>query len=77
MKERWVKVGSAPDETRALMMEGILRSADIPVLIQRGAGFDAPDFLAAGPRNVLVPSDFYEAATELLDDTTGSGSWFP
>jgi hypothetical protein len=77
MKEKWVKVGSAPDEARALMMEGLLRSSDIPVLIQRGAGFDAPDFLSLGPRNILVPSDFYEAATEILEDTTGSGSWFP
>lgn len=75
MKERWTKVASAPNEMQAMMMEGLLREADIPVLIQRAEGFDAPEFLAGGPRTLLVPGDFLEAATEILEDTTGIGSW--
>lgn len=73
----WVKVGSAANETSALMMEGILREAGIPALIQRATGFDAPDFLAAGPRDVLVPAPDLEEAQRLLEDTTGLGSWAP
>lgn len=71
----WVKVGDAPNETLALMMEGLLRDADIPVLIRRSAGFDVPDFLAAGPREVLVPEDALPEAREIVEDTMGSGSW--
>jgi hypothetical protein len=73
----WVKVGSAANETSALMMEGILREAGIPALIRRATGFDIPDFLAAGPRDVLVPASDLEEARRLLQDTTGLGSWAP
>jgi hypothetical protein len=43
-----VKVAAAPDESVALLMDGVLKDAGIPSLIQRAAGFDAPDFLSAG-----------------------------
>jgi hypothetical protein len=35
-------------------------------MLRRTAGFDVPDFLAAGPRDVLVPEAGAEAARELL-----------
>lgn len=73
--EGWVKVAAAPNETLALVMKGLLDEAGIPVLIQRGGGFDIPDFLSAGPRDVLVPHLFVTEARELLEDTTGFGSW--
>ncbi len=73
--EQWVKVAAAPNETLALVMKGLLDEAGIPVLIQRGGGFDIPDFLSAGPRDVLVPHLFAAEARELLEDTTGFGSW--
>jgi hypothetical protein len=44
-----VKVAAAPDESVALLMDGVLKDAGIPSLIQRAVGFDAPDFLSAGP----------------------------
>jgi hypothetical protein len=72
-----MKVSSAPNETVALLMEGVLNDANIPALIQRAAGFDIPDFLAAGPRDVLVPEIIFEEARQLLEDTTGLGSWAP
>ncbi|MEW6635632.1 MAG: DUF2007 domain-containing protein [Actinomycetota bacterium] len=75
--DEWVKVGSAPNETTALMMEGVLREVGIPALVRRGAGFDVPDFLAAGPRDVLVPARDHEEARRILEDTTGLGSWSP
>jgi hypothetical protein len=75
--ERWVKVAAAPDETVALLMDGLLRDAGIPSLIQRAAGFDAPDFLAAGPRDVLVPDSLLSEAKQVLENTTGLGSYAP
>jgi predicted esterase len=77
MEERWVKVAAAPDESVALLMDGVLKDAGIPSLIQRAAGFDAPDFLAAGPRDVLVPASLVEEAKQILEDTTGLGSYAP
>jgi hypothetical protein len=77
MVERWVKVAAAPDESVALLMDGVLKDAGIPSLIQRAAGFDAPDFLAAGPRDVLVPGSLAEEAKQVLEDTTGLGSYAP
>ncbi len=77
MSERWVKVAAAPDESVALLMDGVLKDAGIPSLIQRAPGFDAPDFLAAGPRDVLVPGSLVEEAKQVLEDTTGLGSYAP
>jgi predicted esterase len=77
MAERWVKVAAAPSETEALLMDGVLKDAGIPSLIQRAAGFDAPDFLSAGPRDVLVPGSLVEEAKQVLEDTTGLGSYVP
>ena len=76
-ERRWEKVASAPNETVALMMQGLLREAGIPVLVQRASGFDVPDFLAAGPRDVLVPVPELEDARQILEDTTGLGSLAP
>jgi hypothetical protein len=72
-----VKVAVAPNETSALMMEGILKDAGIPSLTQRAPGFDAPDFLSAGPRDVLVPDSLLGEAMQILEDTTGLGSYVP
>ena len=77
MAERWVKVAAAPDESVELLMDGVLKDAGIPSLIKRAAGFDAPDFLSAGPRDVLVPASLVEEARQILEDTTGLGSYAP
>ncbi len=77
MEDRWVKVAVAPNETDALLMDGVLKDAGVPSLIQRASGFDAPDFLSAGPRDVLVPGSLFEEAKRLLEDTTGLGSYVP
>jgi hypothetical protein len=77
MVERWVKVAAAPNETDAQMMEGMLKDAGIPALIQRAPGFDIPDFLSAGPRDVLVPDSSLEEARQILEDSTGLGTYVP
>jgi hypothetical protein len=38
----------------------------VPSLLRRSAGFDVPDFLAAGPRDVLVPESGLATAREVL-----------
>jgi pimeloyl-ACP methyl ester carboxylesterase len=48
------------------MIQGILLDQGIPSVLRRTRGFDVPDFLAAGPRDVMVPESGYEAARELL-----------
>jgi pimeloyl-ACP methyl ester carboxylesterase len=48
------------------MIQGMLLDQGIPSLLRRTRGFDVPDFLAAGPRDVLVPESGYQAARELL-----------
>jgi hypothetical protein len=50
------------------LIQGILLDQGIPSILRRTRGFDVPDFLAAGPRDVLVPESGYEAARELLRD---------
>ncbi len=50
------------------LIQGILLDQGIPSILRRTRGFDVPDFLAAGPRDVLVPESGYERARELLSD---------
>ena len=63
---RLVKVAYARNLPEAEMIEGLLRQNGIESITQRNRGFDVPDFLAAGPRDVLVPEDDAERARELL-----------
>ena len=50
----------------AELIQGILLEEGIPSLLRRSGGFDVPDFLAAGPRDVMVPASGVETARELL-----------
>jgi hypothetical protein len=48
------------------MIKVRLEGVGIPVLLVRSGGFDVPDFLAAGPRDIMVPADREAEARELL-----------
>jgi len=61
-----VKVARADSQAEAEFIEGMLLEEGIPSLLRRSRGFDVPDFLAAGPRDVLVPQSGAEAAREAL-----------
>ena len=61
-----VRVAGARNLAEAQLMQGILLEEGIPSVERRARGFDVPDFLAAGPRDILVPQAGYEAARELL-----------
>jgi hypothetical protein len=61
-----VTVAGARNQAEAELIQGMLLEEGIPSILRRTAGFDVPDFLAAGPRDVLVPAAGAEAAQELL-----------
>jgi hypothetical protein len=64
-----VKVAFARTQPEAEMMQGLLRESGIDSLLKRSRGFDAPEFMAAGPHDVLVDSDLATKAKQLLADT--------
>ncbi len=61
-----VKAAYARNQAEAELIQGILLEEGIPSVERRARGFDVPDFLAAGPRDILVPRSAYEPARELL-----------
>jgi Putative prokaryotic signal transducing protein len=61
-----VRVARAQNQPEAELLQGLLLEEGIPSLVRRSGGFDVPDFLAAGPRDVLVPRGGEAAARELL-----------
>jgi hypothetical protein len=61
-----VRVATARNQAEAELLEGLLLEEGIPSLVRRTGGFDVPDFLASGPRELLVPAAGAELARELL-----------
>jgi len=61
-----VRVAGARNQAEAEFIQGLLLEEGVPSLLRRSAGFDVPDYLAAGPRDVLVPEAGVEAAREVL-----------
>jgi hypothetical protein len=63
-----MRVTGGRNLSEAELIQGILLDQGIPSILRRTRGFDVPDFLAAGPRDVMVPESGYEAARRLLSD---------
>jgi uncharacterized protein YbaR (Trm112 family) len=63
---RLVRVVGARNQAEAEFIQGMLLEEGVPSLLRRSAGFDVPDFLAAGPRDVLVPEAAVATAREVL-----------
>ena len=61
-----VRVAGGRNQSEAEMIQGMLLEEGIPSILRRSRGFDVPDFLAAGPRDVMVPESGYEYARDLL-----------
>lgn len=61
-----IRVTGARNLADGEMIQSILLDNGIPSMLRRTRGFDVPDFLAGGPRDVLVPESGYEAARDLL-----------
>jgi hypothetical protein len=61
-----VRVAGGRNLAEAEFIQGLLLEEGIPSMLRRSAGFDVPDFLAAGPRDVMVPLSGVDAAREVL-----------
>ena len=61
-----VKVAGARNQAEAELLQGMLLEEGVPSLMRRSGGFDVPDFLASGPRDILVPESGADAARDIL-----------
>jgi hypothetical protein len=61
-----VRVAGAMNQAEAEFVQGMLLEEGIPSTLRRTRGFDVPDMLAAGPRDVLVPASGHAAARDVL-----------
>jgi hypothetical protein len=68
-----VRIARAQHQAEAELIQGLLLEEGIPSMTRRSGGFDVPDFLAAGPRDVLVPRSGAEAARDLLEPRPSGG----
>ena len=64
-----VKVAFGRNQAEAEMLQGLLSEAGLPSILKRSGGFDNPDFLAAGPHDVMVNSEAAPRAREVLAET--------
>lgn len=63
-----VKVAYGRNQAEAELMQGLLSEEGIPSVLKRSGGFDNPDFLAAGPHDVMVTTQIAPRAREVLAD---------
>ena len=61
-----VRVAGARHQAEAEFIQGLLLEEGVPSMLRRTRGFDVPDMLAAGPRDVMVPQMGFDAAREVL-----------
>jgi hypothetical protein len=61
-----VRVAGGRNQPEAELIQNILLEEGVPSVLRRSAGFDVPDFLAAGPRDVMVPESGVVVAREAL-----------
>lgn len=64
---KWVRVAIARNQPEAEMIQGLLADAGIPAYVRRMAGFDVPEYLAGGPRDILVPAEHAGEAHAMLE----------
>jgi hypothetical protein len=63
-----VRVAGGRNQAEAELIQNLLREEGIPSVVRRSAGFDVPDYLAGGPRDVLVTESAVHAAHDMLLD---------
>ncbi len=61
-----VRVAWARNQVEGEFIQSLLLEEGVPSLLKRSRGFDVPDFLAAGPRDVFVPSSGVPTARDVL-----------
>jgi hypothetical protein len=60
------QVATGRQQPEAEFIQMLLLEEGVPSTLRRSAGFDVPDMLAAGPRDVLVPESGLEVARQVL-----------
>jgi hypothetical protein len=63
-----VRVAYTGNQAESDLVQNVLMEEGIPSVIKRTRGFDVPDYLAAGPRDVYVPESGVQRARELVLD---------
>ena len=61
-----VKAAGARNQAEAEFIQGLLLEEGVPSMLRRSAGFDVPDILAAGPRDIMVPESGVDTARQVL-----------
>ena len=61
-----VRVAVGRQQPEAELIQNLLLEEGVPSTLRRTRGFDVPEMLAAGPRDVLVPRTGVEVAREVL-----------
>jgi hypothetical protein len=61
-----VRVVGGRNQAEAELIQGLLLEEGVPSMLRRSRGFDVPDMLAAGPRDVMVPASGASAARDVL-----------
>lgn len=61
-----VTVATGRNQAEAELIAGLLLEEGVPSLVRRSRGFDVPEMLAAGPRDVLVPRSGEQVARQAL-----------
>jgi hypothetical protein len=64
-----VKVGFARNQAEAEMLQALLLQSQIPSILKRSGGFDNPDFLSAGPRDIWVNKEHGVEARRIIEET--------
>ncbi len=64
-----VRVAVGRQQAEAELIQNFLLEEGVPSTLRRTRGFDVPEMLFAGPRDVLVPASGAETAREVLART--------
>ncbi|HEX6712534.1 MAG TPA: hypothetical protein VF066_04080, partial [Thermoleophilaceae bacterium] len=63
-----VRVAYTSNQAESDLLQNMLLEEGIPSMVKRTRGFDVPDFLAAGPRDIYVPESGAAVAREFLHE---------
>lgn len=61
-----VRVLGVRNQIEGEFIQGLLLEEGVPSVLRRSMGFDVPDFLASGPRDVMVPRSGVSASRDVL-----------
>jgi hypothetical protein len=61
-----IRAAHARNQSEAEFIQSLLLEEGVPSMLRRSAGFDVPDMLAAGPRDIMVARSGMATAREVL-----------